>query len=47
MVILGLMFQHKGSEEGEKLMELIRLHFTTDLKLRNAILTAKSLYAEI
>jgi len=37
----------KGSEEGEELMELIWLHFTTDLKQRNAILAAKSLYAEV
>lgn len=37
----------KGSEEGEELMELIWLHFTTDLKQRNAILAAKSLFAEV
>jgi hypothetical protein len=37
----------KGSEEGEELMELIWLHFTSDLKQRNAILAAKSLYAEV
>jgi hypothetical protein len=37
----------KGSDEGEELMELIWLHFTSDLKQRNAILAAKSLYAEV
>ena len=36
-----------GSEEGEELMELIWLHFTSDLKQRNAILAAKSLHTEV
>ena len=44
---LAYVATQKGSEEGEKLMELIWLHFTSDLKQRNAILAAKSVYAEV